>query len=857
MSRKGGRTSRSSAPPISADYLIITALEEERDALLRQLPRCRKLDKEAPDVHTYFYDFVRSSRKDKALLSVVVTCLAGMGPTEAATRATIASKRWAPKYVLLVGIACGVKGEVEHGDLLLATQVADYSLGKLKDGDREIRWTVSLCGASLLDSAINISNWRRKIDARRPGAGECQLRKGVVASGGDVIADDNVIRAYSVNWPKLVGIEMEAGGIAAALHQTPDRPEFLMIKGVSDFGADKHDQAVLPWRNYASHAAAAFARALIEGGPPGHPKIDGTPKVDDDERRKAAERRWAHLQRNRLKGVEVSFLLKSPVGQDWLRRVLDDTRISFSRTGPSFKIGTVFASGATPNAKERSPAWQETICAFWERYEPNPDYYVQRIAPAYTAGSLVIGFDASIPWADLKVDAVCTLEELGQLTDIGVGIPPEAFMAGVEEFELTFHGEQFSFQIPLSDHGLEFLHEMASTHFQVSERGKGAPLSLGSSFSGFQLLEMFLEQLLPDKNTRKKKRGLFSGMGGPGGRAIRFYPDVPKGFMDGPEGKDYVFTVTVPKSEDIKSRIAALEAAVEDGSADAQMIGELAARYSAAGRLLDAIQRLQVGIARVSPNADLHGLLGESLGKLGRHEEAIEHFRRAEQLDPDNAAAHCGLAISLSTTGDDEGALRHFQLAASLEPSHAGHQKNLGRALASADRYGEAARCYERAMEIGPEDGESLILLGVLYDELGESDKAEASFQSATQVAPDDAEAHENLGRHVASTGDHARAALILKRAIEIEESARRYELLGASLADLSQWSDAEDCFQRAAKLAPDTAQFVVNAGICQANQGRRADAVRTLTGALQIDSANNLAIEVLSGLQEAELPSD
>ena len=51
-----------------------------------------------------------------------------------------------------------------------------------------------------------------------------------MATGGDVIADDNVIAAYSANWPKLIGIEMEAGGVATALAQTSERPEFLLIK---------------------------------------------------------------------------------------------------------------------------------------------------------------------------------------------------------------------------------------------------------------------------------------------------------------------------------------------------------------------------------------------------------------------------------------------------------------------------------------------------------------------------------------------------------------------------------------------------------------------------------------------------
>ena len=219
-----------------------------------------------------------------------------MGPTEAATRAALVVKRWNPKYVLLVGIACGVRGEASHGDILIASQVADYTLGKQQNGRREVRWNVSPCGASLLDSAINLSaKWQRRIGVLRPGEGQPQPRKGVVASGGDVIADDQVIAAYSANWPKLIGIEMEAGGVAAALHQTTERPEFLMVKSVSDHGKDKHNPEVLPWRNYACHAAAAFARGVIESGPVGTMQSD-TEKdgKDRSEETRAAERRWSY-----------------------------------------------------------------------------------------------------------------------------------------------------------------------------------------------------------------------------------------------------------------------------------------------------------------------------------------------------------------------------------------------------------------------------------------------------------------------------------------------------------------------------------------------------------------------------------
>lgn len=230
------------------------------------------------------------------------------------------------------------------------------------------------------------------------------------------------------------------------------------------------------------------------------------------------------------------------------------------------------------------------------------------------------GFDTAIPWKALNLPSVSTLGDLSQLSDVGMGLPPEAFMAGIEEFKLTFVGDQFSFSLKLSDHGLELLHEMASVHFQVATSDKSAPLSLGTGFSGIQLLEMFREQLLPAWRRKENKPGsIFGGIGGPDGKAISFYPTMPLDFHNSAEADEYTFKITAPDTKQVKVRIGELEAAVADGSADAEAYGELAARYANGGRLLDAIRCLEQGIGKVPPNVDLYGLLGQSHTIGDRH----------------------------------------------------------------------------------------------------------------------------------------------------------------------------------------------------------------------------------------------
>jgi nucleoside phosphorylase len=252
------------------DFIIIAALEEERDAVLRHLPGHEKLDRDGIDVHTYFDAQVATTRKDKAVYRVLVTTQAGMGPIQAAITAGAVTERWHPDHVLLVGIAGGLKDEVALGDVMIARAVADYTVGKVReDGSREERWESYPADAGLLHAANAFrTGWEDRIVESRPEDGKPQRHAGVIASGGDVIASKELIARYHDDQPKLIGVEMEGGGVAAALHHHMTRPRFLMIRGVSDLADGDGNTAMKKrWRAYARDVAAAYAIGLLRDGP--------------------------------------------------------------------------------------------------------------------------------------------------------------------------------------------------------------------------------------------------------------------------------------------------------------------------------------------------------------------------------------------------------------------------------------------------------------------------------------------------------------------------------------------------------------------------------------------------------------
>jgi nucleoside phosphorylase len=256
-------------PHPTADFTILTALEEERDAVLRMLVSVREIDRGRGEVYTHHAAELDVLRTGRPPCRVVVSCFAAMGPVEAALRAAEAARRFRSCGVLLVGIAGGVRGRVGLGDVLVANQIVDSTLGKIEPNRRSVRWQVYPADALLLDAASNCAaDWDTSIQAPRPTPGSPQRHIGAIATTSDVIASAARIAEIQADWPKLVGVEMEGSGVAAALHADARRPRFLMVRGVSDFADEqKCGQETLGFREYACQAAAAYAIALIARQP--------------------------------------------------------------------------------------------------------------------------------------------------------------------------------------------------------------------------------------------------------------------------------------------------------------------------------------------------------------------------------------------------------------------------------------------------------------------------------------------------------------------------------------------------------------------------------------------------------------
>lgn len=272
------------------DFLVVTALEEELEAVRRRLQ-----DVQADG--QYARGAIDRAGGGRYSVGLAVT---GPGYIEALNATHAALQHFAPAGVVLCGIAAGFpEADVALGDILIPAAVVDYELAKERAGDEDIEvehraFPISLSYPFHL-AALNLAAEWAPPDIPRPegdGApGVHASRHSLLGCGMKVIADT---RSTGREWlvarfpHNAIGLEMEASGVLAAC-QAIDAP-LLVVKGVQDDATEKKDDRDKDaWRAYAAEMAAAFVENFIARFVPSNEVLTVTHtrelhRIIDDER---------------------------------------------------------------------------------------------------------------------------------------------------------------------------------------------------------------------------------------------------------------------------------------------------------------------------------------------------------------------------------------------------------------------------------------------------------------------------------------------------------------------------------------------------------------------------------------------
>jgi nucleoside phosphorylase len=247
------------------DFAIVTALKVERDAILSRLDDYETVQEDWEPL-TYYCGHIQILDSTESY-TVAVIVLLDMGNNEAATATTRLIQRWQPSNLLMVGIAGGVQGVVDLGDVVITKFVFYYEMAKLLLEGEQLRPQQFPVDRLLYSRAYvyETLEWKGQIRVTRPG--QVSVEKVMpdvhfepIASGDKVIADLDSLPKLLKACPKVAAVAMEGAGVALAARSHTTPPRFLEIRGICDFAnPDKNDD----WHSYAANSAAAFTIGFL------------------------------------------------------------------------------------------------------------------------------------------------------------------------------------------------------------------------------------------------------------------------------------------------------------------------------------------------------------------------------------------------------------------------------------------------------------------------------------------------------------------------------------------------------------------------------------------------------------------
>jgi len=257
-------------PDYDCDLAIVCALQSPELNAVLSLPWNWLQDSLPHDDTIYYRGKVELNGE---VFSIAAASAERMGMCAATVLSCKLITGFRPRYLAMTGIAAGVVGKCNYGDVLIANEAFDHGNGKFAvDENGDVVFLPSPHHINISNGLSNklklFRNDRSVADTIRnswQGATVDHLlsmKFGPLASGAAVHADNRTIKDLLGRQRDLIGLDMESYGVMVAASDAPEpRPECLIMKSVVDFGgSDKDDR----FHHYAAFTSAQALKAFSE-----------------------------------------------------------------------------------------------------------------------------------------------------------------------------------------------------------------------------------------------------------------------------------------------------------------------------------------------------------------------------------------------------------------------------------------------------------------------------------------------------------------------------------------------------------------------------------------------------------------
>ena len=174
---------------------------------------------------------------------------------------------------------------------------------------------------------------------------------------------------------------------------------------------------------------------------------------------------------------------------------------------------------------------------------------------------------------------------------------------------------------------------------------------------------------------------------------------------------------------DYDESVEALRRAMEVAPGDALAVTRLAEGLEQTGAVDDAIETLEVAVARIPTAPEPHALRAEILWRSGRREEARVGLLRVLELNPTDIDGWRGLAMWCKEMDEPERAVEELRALVARRPDETSSWFALAAGLSGFEHIDERLRAIERVLELSPRHLEAHDLRSSIYSEAGRLDE--------------------------------------------------------------------------------------------------------------------------------------
>ena len=194
--------------------------------------------------------FCLLGKTGNCIIHLVRCAMGAHGPMGSIMTIKTAVEGLQPDFMVMVGIAYGIKKEVKMGDIIVSTSIIDADTGKVVD-DNQNKMEFQSRG---LNSPADASLWQAFATTHSVLNLPYSVYTGTIVSASVVVNSEQKLEEMKTNFPHAIGGEMEGIGLSAS--QTVP---WILVKAACDKGKNKTDK----YQIIAAHNAIEYVDYVL------------------------------------------------------------------------------------------------------------------------------------------------------------------------------------------------------------------------------------------------------------------------------------------------------------------------------------------------------------------------------------------------------------------------------------------------------------------------------------------------------------------------------------------------------------------------------------------------------------------